>query len=666
MAAKASAGANAPDKQQRLQRLIECPVCLNELQDPRMLTCRHALCYTCLKDYTVKNDFDKELPCPVCREVTALYEGGVDNLPKFFFMNELKEVVMGEEEIKEIKEETPGKPRGVVCSTEDCDEVAVIYCTEGCEFQCHKCVTKHNKFKGTKLHKVIGVPEAKEFIKRHEHPYPPCRRHKHQLVDMYCLKCKLPMCSTCSVSVHDGHRRCELERQGAVCKKRLEQTTKHTDGLIDHVKKAMVKTKQQAEQAEKDIDNTCEKVKSTFKSMHERLDKEEKNMLLNLQEVRRRMQKTVNVTSDSQALTLASLESLRSSQVKLADADKAYDYVTSTESLQKALDNHVNDLQGFMWRCDTIKKSGTDEMFQGRVDIKQSELHKKREEVGRIHLHNQDKHGVLGMVVYKERVYVVHYTGLVVYCYNPDGSLIEKYKHKGGAETIVQGMCLMTHGGSAMLVVCDLSNKALIWIKIMDDFTMRHHLTQRVDYYPRQLFNDRGNLTVCDYEHYKLHRYTADGQPLDVITVPGDINPGGAIRHGDGDHYVVTDWMNHQVAVVGRDGRVTRQYRGDIHGVKLDHLFDITTDKHGRILMTDNVQHHVLLLSRDMEEVKQLLQKQFACTRVCLDEEGHKMYVAARDMDDHQHFVFVYDYDVLTGGKTFTEKITKLDMVTVM
>ena len=41
------------------------------------------------------------------------------------------------------------------------------------------------------------------------------------------------------------------------------------------------------------------------------------------------------------------------------------------------------------------------------------------------------------------------------------------------------------------------------------------------------------------------------------------------------------------------------------------------------------------------------------------------MYVAARDMDD-QRFVFVYDYNVLTGGKTFIEKITKLDMVTVM
>ena len=124
----------------------------------------------------------------MCREGTALFEGGVDNLLKFFFMNELKEVVMEEDKVKEATPQKP-RPKGVVCSTDDCEEVALIYCTEGCEFQCHQCVVKHNKFKGTKSHKVIGVSEYKEFIKRDMPLYPPCRRHKHQLIDMYCVSC---------------------------------------------------------------------------------------------------------------------------------------------------------------------------------------------------------------------------------------------------------------------------------------------------------------------------------------------------------------------------------------------------------------------------------------------------------------------------------------------
>ena len=662
MAAKAI-GANASNKQERLQRLIECPVCLNELQDPRLLKCRHALCYTCLKDYKVKNEYVKELPCPVCREVTALYKGGVDNLPKFFFMNELKEVVMEEEE---IKEQTPQKLGSVVCSTDDCGEVAVNFCTKGCEFLCQECVDEHDNSRRTKSHQVIGVSEGKELMKRNEPPYPPCHRHSHQHMDMYCLKCDQPICNTCSNTVHEGHKRCELERQGVECKKKLEETSKDTDRLINYVKQVMEKTKQQARQAEIDLGDICENVKSTFKAMRDNLDQEEKRMLLDIQNVRRRVQKTVAVTTDSQVMTLATLESMKSCQVKLVDKNRVYDYVTATESIQRDVESHITDLPGFMWTCEIIKKSKTDEMIKGRVEMKQSELEQtQEEEVGRIRLHVQgEANSVLGMVVYKERVYVVHYSCLVIYCYNDDGSLSEKYEHESGAETVVQGMCMMKHENTARLVVSDFTNKALVWITISDGGAMKHHHTQQVDYKPCASYYDRGHLMVCNV-HHKIYRYTDDGQALHVITLPGDVTPRWVTRHGDSDHYVITDLNNHQVAVIDSDGCVKRRYKDDIHGVKLDRPYNITTDKRGRILVVDKVQNHILQISK-VGEVKQLLQDQVKePTCVCLDEEWHKMYVAAKYLDG-QRFVFVYDYNVLTGGRKFTEKITRLDMVTVM
>ena len=614
MAAKAS---GAPGKQQRLQRLIECPVCLNELQDPRLLTCRHTLCYTCLKDYKVKNEYVNELPCPVCRQVTTLYRGGVDNLPKFFFMNELKEVVMEEEG---SMDETQQKPRGVVCSAEDCEQVAVTFCTKGCEFLCQQCLDEHSKFKRTKSHQVIGVDEGKEL---------------------------------------------ELESQGAECKIKLEQTSKDTERLIDQVKQVMVKTKQQAQQAEIDLDNMCENVKSAFKAIRDNVNKEEMKMLLDIENVRKRVQKIVGVTTDSQMIKLATLENLKSCQVKLAEKNRVYDYVTATESIHKDVESHVTDLLGFMWNSKIIKKSKSGEMIQWRINMKQTELTKKKqEEIGRIILHNPYE-VVLGMVVYKERVYVVHCIGLVVYCYNPDGSLSEKYEHEGGTETVVQGMCMIMHGGTARLVVSDLYNKALVWITISDSGAMKHHHTQQVEYWPRGSYNDRGHLVVCAVNH-KIHRYTGDGQPLSVTTLTDDVKPDAVTRHGDGDHYVVTDLLNHQVAVIDEEGHVKRLYKDNIQGVKLNELYAIATDKHGRILVVDNAQQHVLQISKDREEVKQLLQGQVKQPMyVCLDDECHKMYVSATDMDDHS-FVFVYDYNVLNGDNTFTEKITKLDMVTVM
>ena len=170
---------------------------------------------------------------------------------------------------------------------------------------------------------------------------------------------------------------------------------------------------------------------------------------------------------------------------------------------------------------------------------------------------------------------------------------------------------------------------------------------------------------MCSAVNHKIHRYTGDGQTLSVIRLTDDMKPTWITRH-DGDHYVVTDWINHQVAVIDGGGHVKSRYKDDIHGVEMDKPYDITTDKHGRILVVDYNQHHVLQISSNGEEVKQLLQGQVKYpTCVYLVEESKKMYVSARDMDD-QLCVFAYDYNVLTGGKTFTEKITRLDMVTVM
>ena len=157
-------------------------------------------------------------------------------------------------------------------------------------------------------------------------------------------------------------------------------------------------------------------------------------------------------------------------------------------------------------------------------------------EVSRIRVHAQNKDGVKGMVVYNQRVYIVHSTGLIVYCYTPDGSLSYNYDHKGGANADISGMCLI----AALLV----ANKALVWIKLSDDITMDHHHTQHLYYNPWGSYNDRGALLVWDPDSHNIHRYRHDGQTRAVIKLPDDVWPKWVARHGDSYHYVVADWDN--------------------------------------------------------------------------------------------------------------------------
>ena len=225
-----------PDRQQRLLQLIECPMCLNELQDPRLLSCRHIHCYKCLKDYHEKENHGNALPCPQCREVTTLNQGDEDILPKFFFINEFKDVAMAEDRGSEQKH---GR---VVCSTEDCGQPRLKYCKQ-CQYLCKQCYDEHSKFRVTKSHIVIRASEGDAFPKSKVPPYPPCHRHKNEAVDLYCRTCNMPVCVTCSQSDHQGHDCCDLDKQAEVCKTKLEQICEDTDGLIDVVKKAIDKTK---------------------------------------------------------------------------------------------------------------------------------------------------------------------------------------------------------------------------------------------------------------------------------------------------------------------------------------------------------------------------------------------------------------------------------------
>ena len=829
-----------PDRQQSLLQLIECPICLNELQDPRLLSCHHIYCYKCLEDYYEKGNYGNALPCPQCREVTTLYEGVMDNLPNVFFMNELKEVVMAENGVKEDK---PQKHGGVVCSTEDCDQLGLKYCKQ-CEYLCQQCYHDHSKSRVTETHQVFQESEDAAFTMSKVPPSPSCHRHKHYVMDLYCLTCNMPVCVTCSQGDHRGHECYDLEKQAEMCKVKLEQICEATDGLIAVVKKAIYNTKCQEKQAEADICDACDYVKSTFKITQEKLNKEETKILSDLQNIRRRVKKIIDATIDSQMMILAITESLKSCQVKLVKKNNAYDYSTVTDIMQRDVEKQFSKvLPSVNWKIDKIGKNQSGaSCYQGEVDLVESVVtHKvamagsvvsdkqvkvtgsvasdkqvevtgsvvsdkqvavtgsvasdkqvevtgsvvsdkqvevtgsvvsdkqvevtgsvvsdkqvavtgsvvsdkqvevtgsvvsykqvevtgsvasdkqvevtgsvvsgkqvevtgsvvsgkqvevtgsvasdkqvevtgyvasdkqvevtgsvvsdKQVKLSRIRLHAQDKGYVFGMVVYHQRVYVVHWTDITVYCYTPDGSLSNKYEHKGGVESNSVGMCLMTNGATAKLVISDLTNKSLIWISIRDDVTMDHHHTQKLNYEPWGSHNDRmtGDLMVCDPHGHRIHRYRHDGQTLAVINLAVDVWPYWVTRHGDGDQYVVCDWYKNQVVMIDRSGQVKTRYKGDIHGVELGWITDVTTDPHRGVLVADWLQNQVLLLRRTGDVVSIMNQHMPSPRILYLDTDHHRLYVSGKNKHE-VHYVFVFNYTLMTCGKELTMKITKLEM----
>ena len=273
---------------------------------------------------------------------------------------------------------------------------------------------------------------------------------------------------------------------------------------------------------------------------------------------------------------------------------------------------------------------------------------KELQEVSRIRLWGIGH--VYGMVVYRQKVYVVHYRGLVVYCYTPDGLLSHRYKHKGGADISVFGMCLMMDGDSAMLVVSDGLNDALVWIKINDSGAMKYHHTQQLNYSPCGLYNDKGDLLVCSDDNHTITRYSHDGQTLTVINLPDNVMPWWVARQGDSDQYVVSDFCYLQVVIIDNEGHMKTCFENERQSLKHGWSRHVITDPHRGVLIAD-YNHNQVRMLRTTGDVVTILDQEVRSPRIMyLDTDHNRLYVSG------EADVFIFQYELSNDAKELTVK----------
>jgi len=61
--------------------VLECPICLEVLKDPRLLDCIHSFCLKCLERYCRDSVEGDDMPCPLCKHEFHIPKDGVAGLP---------------------------------------------------------------------------------------------------------------------------------------------------------------------------------------------------------------------------------------------------------------------------------------------------------------------------------------------------------------------------------------------------------------------------------------------------------------------------------------------------------------------------------------------------------------------------------------------------------
>ncbi|KAK3735710.1 hypothetical protein QZH41_010143 [Actinostola sp. cb2023] len=285
MAAKLSQG---------LEDQVTCPVCLEQYQDPRILTCLHTYCRRCLEDKLAKEGRRVSIKCPECRETVK-----IDNVASLRVNIWVNRIISQLELFKAEKKQ--GDQPELMCNNCESKEAAKAKCFDCEKFMCNACITAHQRMVILKDHQLMTL----EDIKRTGVPIIDklmfCKKHKGEVQKLFCKTCEELICRDCTIIDHKDHDVCFI----------VDITKEHKEQLTKEIKMASA---------------TKEKIKVGLKSVKAMQTRVQKNAaiieigiddVIN-QHIQALEEKRINLKQESRDLAATKMKNLTAQEDGLA------------------------------------------------------------------------------------------------------------------------------------------------------------------------------------------------------------------------------------------------------------------------------------------------------------------------------------------------------------
>ena len=199
---------------------LSCSVCMCTYTDPKQLPCLHSFCLNCLNGIQRTSGVHGKITCPECRRQFQIPgSGNPSELPTNFRINSLLDVLA----IKECS------TANVKCGNCDKRSAQTLYCFQCCSFWCEECILAHNVIRTNKEHKTLALKDFQDqdieaVLKRPAF----CQKELHDKEELkfFCKDCKVAICNTCVVTLHEGHGKMILKEAANARKTQINYMTK--------------------------------------------------------------------------------------------------------------------------------------------------------------------------------------------------------------------------------------------------------------------------------------------------------------------------------------------------------------------------------------------------------------------------------------------------------
>ena len=666
-------------KKSVLMEYLQCTLCMEDMQRSCILQCHHSFCVDCLQKYIAQATDPKKMTCPICRKITALPDGDLTTLPPNFFMDNLKDLIAKETDgdidmIEKDKLSVSADREEVVCSLEDCQGEAVMYCTVDQEYLCQTCAEEHAAGRFTRKHKTITADESNKMKIQSNNSQHPCGQHPTHPLDLHCKTCDQVICYDCINLAHKDHHITSLHPFIKPCGERLDTIMKRIDKLLKCVDLVRQTSQQQIDKAQHHIVSLKTQVTSTFTQIREKLAQQEEKLMSDLEKASTRVDKVASSTQDEQQLAEVNLESLRFLGQSLLTGD-VYDQMSNLPSLEEAVEKRWGtEIPGVVW----MDKSDQDEkkinmsdvdhltltetshttsvlpcLEEGAVNMTDAVCDKsdpqtsEAEEGGEITRFNVGGY-VNGICHYNNAIFTAKGNDSSLYMYSSTGVLIKKCVIDG--MQYPRDLTLVSHDDGDKLIIADCNGKSLHFLPVKtvgDKSEIGTTQSQKLIYNPWGVcVNSQNNLVVADRKGKCLHVYNNSGQNIGTVRLPSGVSPRYLSADPSGG-YVITGNASGQIIWVDEEGKEKKRHQGTACDIALGHMYGIVRDINNRYIVADCGNNQLLLFSQNGENVRCLVKDTIIDPlSLFLDQQQNKLYVGANHGE-----VVIYDYYMLLGEK---------------
>ena len=296
---------------------LECAICLNVFNEPKILSCSHTFCLSCLKRLLESQLDGNKLPCPVCKQVTDVPDGDVSR-------------VQTNIDLKSLVEDVKNKQPSCTTCKGNKEPEAVSYCQDCEKYLCASCQKKHSEwgaFSDHRVHSMKDISTGKFVLKRRRK----CKKHQQEDEEYFCSECRRYVCFRCGVMEHErkGHGMIESVEHEENLTKNIEELQSKSDLKTDTLEKYIKLIQEQRallNEAMKKLDSDVveaykkavqhltqrkealrEEIRDKFRELEKEMDKEEEvsgQQICHVSAVRELMSNGLKIPLEEDALTV--------------------------------------------------------------------------------------------------------------------------------------------------------------------------------------------------------------------------------------------------------------------------------------------------------------------------------------------------------------------------